>query len=406
MFEERNQTCGDTDHLARTNVDVADLIGRHPDHVVVESSHHAVFGDYTVLHRRICRSDVNSRFLVSTQPFHFFQHLAVLHHAVRGNQESVIVDLGENTEARNQTDVRTFRRFNRTDSAVVRDMNVAHFEASSLPVQTARTESTQAAFVRQRGERIRLVHNLRQFASTEEVFDRCGNTLRVDQGPRSHFLHVLQAHTFLNCTSELQEAFANFFGRKFIDGSQSAITEVIDVVDMGTVITDSELDDVADRVDHVFCLQRHFAVGDRLVKFPVDSETSNATEAISVHVVELFLEQLDSLFELWRIAWAEPLVNSQQRIFVCAGGVFQDARKREKVIGLLDYFYVLEARSTNFGDRGFGQLIAQLRDDFADAFVSCRIDDIFSGMLANERFVSLADLDRLGFIEQLDEGFA
>ena len=48
-------------------------------------------------------------------------------------------------QAGDQTDVRTFRRLNRADAAVVRNVHVADFEARSLAIQTARAEGRQAA---------------------------------------------------------------------------------------------------------------------------------------------------------------------------------------------------------------------------------------------------------------------
>ena len=66
---------------------------------------------------------------------------AVDHFAVRRLDETKVVDLCEHAERRNQTDVRTFRGLNRTQTAVVRVVNVTDFETGTVTRQTARTQS-------------------------------------------------------------------------------------------------------------------------------------------------------------------------------------------------------------------------------------------------------------------------
>ena len=67
----------------------------------------------------------------------FIDNRALDHFAVRALDEAVFVDLREARERRNQTDVRTFRRLDRADAAVVRRMHVADFESGALARQTA-----------------------------------------------------------------------------------------------------------------------------------------------------------------------------------------------------------------------------------------------------------------------------
>ena len=71
-----------------------------------------------------------------------------------------------------ETDVRTFRRFDRTNAAVVRRMNVAHFESGAIAAQTAWPEGGETTLVRQFGERVRLIHELRELRAAEEIADR------------------------------------------------------------------------------------------------------------------------------------------------------------------------------------------------------------------------------------------
>src|SRR5277367_7094046 len=86
------------------------------------------------------------------------QHLAVLYAAVGRFDKPVIVDACIAAQRRDQSNVRTFRRFNRADTSVVRGMYVAHFESSALTRQTARPKGDRKSVVRDLRQRIGLVH--------------------------------------------------------------------------------------------------------------------------------------------------------------------------------------------------------------------------------------------------------
>src|SRR5581483_4125115 len=96
------------------------------------------------------------------------EHLAVLDAAVGRLDEAVLVDASEARERRDETDVRSFRRLNRADAAVVRWMNVADLKACTLTRQTARPKGRETTLVRDFAERICLVHELRELRGAEE----------------------------------------------------------------------------------------------------------------------------------------------------------------------------------------------------------------------------------------------
>ena len=130
---------------------------------------------------RIRRSEDRLHLLVGAQVLVLAVDLAVLHDAVRRDQEAVLVEVGVDRQRRDQADVGAFRRFDRADSAVVRNVHVAHFEARALAVQTAGPEGRQAPLVRELRERVGLVDDLRELAAAEEEVDRAADALGVDQ---------------------------------------------------------------------------------------------------------------------------------------------------------------------------------------------------------------------------------
>ena len=88
-------------------------------------------------------------------------YAAVLDLAVRRLDEAVVVDTRVATQRRDQSDVWTFRGLNRADTSVMGGMHVAHFESSTFARQTARPKSRETPLVRDLGERVGLVHELR-----------------------------------------------------------------------------------------------------------------------------------------------------------------------------------------------------------------------------------------------------
>ena len=99
-------------------------------------------------------------FLVRSQVFDFAGGVTSFHSLVRRQNEAVVINLCENAERGDETDVRAFWRFDRADSAVVRDVDVTNFKAGSLAVEAAWPEGRESTFMHQHREGVRLVDDL------------------------------------------------------------------------------------------------------------------------------------------------------------------------------------------------------------------------------------------------------
>src|SRR4029077_20055128 len=87
---------------------------------------------------------------------------AALHATIRRLDKAVVVDARKAGERADQADVRTFRRFDGADAAIVRRVNVAHFESRAFARETAGSQSRKTALVGDFAERVGLVHELAQ----------------------------------------------------------------------------------------------------------------------------------------------------------------------------------------------------------------------------------------------------
>ena len=179
---------------------------------------------------------------------HLVGDAAVLDLAVGRLDEAVLVDAREGRERVDQADVRAFRRLDRADAAVMRRMHVAHLEAGALARQTARAERRETALVGDLGQRIGLVHELRQLRGAEEFAHRGGRRLGVDQVLRHHGVDIDARHALLDRALHAQQADAVLVLHQLADRAHAAVAEMIDVVDLALAVAqvDQRLDDGED----------------------------------------------------------------------------------------------------------------------------------------------------------------
>lgn len=177
VLEERNERRRDGYDLFRRNVHVVYPIARHRQNVVglfvVTDDNHIFRKRSVFIQLRVRLGHDVVVFFIGRQVVDMLGNHTRLRidPTVRSFDEAVLVDAGERRQGVDQTDVRTFRRFDRTHPAVVTVVNVADFEACALTRQTARSERGQTAFMRQFRKRVRLVHELRKLGASEELLD-------------------------------------------------------------------------------------------------------------------------------------------------------------------------------------------------------------------------------------------
>ena len=165
------------------------------------------------------------------------EHAAVLDLLVRALDEPVVVDPGVGRERRDEADVRTFRRLDRADAAVVRGVHVAHLEPGALARQTARSQRREAPLVGDLRQRVGLVHELRELRRAEELLDRRDHRLGVDQVVRHRRVDVLMdRHLLLDGALHADQADAELVLQQLAHRAHAAVAEVVDVVDAADVL--------------------------------------------------------------------------------------------------------------------------------------------------------------------------
>ncbi len=255
VLEERDQAGRRADDLVRRNVHVLDLVRLHHREIALVARLDAVALEVAArVERRVRLRDRVHVFLFGGQELDLVRHPAVLHLPVRRLDEPELIHAGVDAERGDQPDVRTFRRLDRAEAAVVRVVHVAHFEAGAFARQTARPEGRHAALVRQLGQRIGLVHELRQRVRAEERVDDAADRARVHQVLRRQVLVVADVHPLADRARHAREADVELLRDLLADRPHAAVAEVIDVVHRALLLL--QLDQVVDDRDDVLLRQR------------------------------------------------------------------------------------------------------------------------------------------------------
>src|SRR5438128_2252788 len=112
-------------------------------------------------------------------------------------------------------------------------MHVADLKSGPIAREPTRTERGKTPLVRQFGQRIDLVHELRKLAAAEEIANHRRQRLGVDQLLWRHRFEALieQRHALLDQAFGASEADTALVGEQFADGAHPAAAEVIDVIE-------------------------------------------------------------------------------------------------------------------------------------------------------------------------------
>ena len=260
---------------------------------------------------------------------HVIDDEPVLDLAVRRLDEAELVDPRVRRQRRDQADVRAFRRLDRADAPVVGRVHVAHLEPGALTRQTARPERRETPLVRDLGERVGLVHELRQLRAAEELADRGHHRLGVDQVVRhggGHFL--VHRHLFLDRTLHPDQADAELVLEQLADRAHAPVAEVIDVVHVGRVA--AQLQQVLDDLVEVLRVQ-HLLVERRLqLQLRVELQPADAREVVLLRVEEHALEQRARALQRRRIARTQAAVDLDQRFLVGADRILAQRRREHR----------------------------------------------------------------------------
>ena len=199
-------------------------------------------------------------------------------------------------------------------------MDVAHLDGRALAREAAGAERRQAAAVPQAGQRVRLVHELRQLRGAEELLQRRHDRADVDDRLRRDRVRVLGGEALADDALHAVEADTEGRLDQLADGAQTADAEVLVLVEvvgdrlareadgLGRVVLDRlavlelarlrdaqqlrERDELLDQLDDVVLGER--ALLERLVQVQarVQLVAADAREVVALRVEEQLVQQV------------------------------------------------------------------------------------------------------------------
>jgi hypothetical protein len=106
-------------------------------------------------------------------------------------------------------------------------VNVTNLNTGTLTRQTTGAQRRETTLVRQSGERVVLVHELRELAGSEELLDRSNNRTHVDERLRRDGFDVLRGHALANHTLHTGKTRTNLVLDELAHGADTTVTKVV-----------------------------------------------------------------------------------------------------------------------------------------------------------------------------------
>ena len=268
------------------------------------------------------------------------------------------------------------------------------------------------------GQRVGLVHELRQRVCAEECVDNRRDGLCVDEVDGGEYLRVTYVHAFADGARHAGEAHAELVVELLADGAHATVRKVVDVVDVSLRV--DELDEVLDDVDDVLAGQDLHVHRGVQVEFLVDAVAAYFAEVVALVAEEKVLDNLAGRRIIRRLRVAELSVDELHGLLLRVGGVLLEGIEDDGIVRGVDILLVEQdvcnARFENFVDVFFlehslavdNHIVTFNRNNFAGILVDEVLDpglEHTRGELAADGFleVGLVDLYLFGKTENFND---
>ena len=201
-------------------------------------------------------------------------------------------------------------------------VHVAHLEAGTLTRQTAGAKGRHTALVGDLGQRVGLVHELREGVGAEECVDHRRDSLSIDQIDRSEDLVVAHIHTLADSTRHAAQAHTKLVVELLADSAHAAVAEVVDIVDRALRV--DELDEILDDRDDILT-GKHLHIH-RCVKLEllVDTVATHFAEVITLVGEEEVLDHLTRRLFVGSLGIAQLTIDVQHSVALIVGRVLAE----------------------------------------------------------------------------------
>ncbi len=164
VFKERDTRRGHRDDLLWRDVRQFDIFAIRDDRIAIFTGDHA-FIDQTSIPDLVGLGDDIIRLFIRRKIDRLFLNRAIfVYDPIWRLDKAILIDLGISRQVGDQLD--------RTNTAIVRRVNVTHLESGTFPRKSTRPQCRNTTLIGQLGQWVLLVHELRKLRRREELFDR------------------------------------------------------------------------------------------------------------------------------------------------------------------------------------------------------------------------------------------
>ena len=241
----------------------------------------------------ISLSNFELTFLIGRKINHIFGHHAVNNFAVWAFNKAIFVDTSISRQRVNQTNVWTFRCFNRADTTIVGWVHIADFKSGAITAQTTGAQSRQTTFVCNLGQRVVLIHKLRQLRRTEELSDNRGNRFGVDQILRFDIVQNFRRHSFANGSFHTEQAHAILIFHQLTDRANTTVAQVVNIINFAFTV--AEFNQVFNNTQNIIFAQNAASIRGfvkRNIQSGIDFNTTDRRQVITFVIKEQTVKEL------------------------------------------------------------------------------------------------------------------
>ena len=202
----------------------------------------------------------------------------------------------------------------------MRVVYVSYLESRTVARQTAGAEGRQTAFVRDFGQRVDLVHELRELRGSEERIDDRRQRLGVDKVHRREHFVVAHVHAFANGTRHTYEAHRELVRQLFAHRADTTVRQVVDVVHVRFRV--DQLNQILDDGYDVFARQRPHGRVDVQIQLLVDAVAAYVAQVVAFVREEKFLDYVACRRLIGRFRSAQLPVDVHDSFLFGVAGVF------------------------------------------------------------------------------------
>ena len=169
--------------------------------------------------------------------------------------------------------------------------------------------------MRDLGERVRLVHELRKLTATKELVNCPSHRLGVYNVMQHHRFRVLQRHALLDRAFHPHQTNPELRFQQFANATHPAVAEMVNIVNETLWIPFLEFQQVLHGQQNILMCQDQLLKGVVLSQFLVDLEAAHFGEAVALFIEEEVLKHRLRGFQGRWIARFHLFVNLDERLF-------------------------------------------------------------------------------------------